>query len=97
MNTDHIIINVPEGEARCLHCADYHSLSVVPAKRFLAIVRGFLIMHEQCPRPVEPSRQVDLFDAQARANPEPSGKCGLCGKTEQLRFYETGLMMVCGP
>lgn len=66
MNTEHILSEGPL-PMRCKHCGFGISTNPgAPLDRIADSVRGFLIMHRRCEKPLEPSEQVELFDALAK-------------------------------
>lgn len=46
----------------CAHCRATDALASCPAEHLIDAVRGFLLRHKRCERPMEPSKQVELFD-----------------------------------
>lgn len=68
----------------CAHCRATDALASVPADHLVDAVRGFLLRHRRCEKPLEPSKQVELFQALSSANPE-SHPCnpGIDGSTEE--------------
>jgi hypothetical protein len=63
MNTDHV--QCYTCEVSCNHCGLAPTLDAMSAVALIDVVRGFLLMHRRCHKPVEPSKQVELFDALA--------------------------------
>lgn len=60
-NTDHVTVSFDSGEIRCGHCADYHTPNCeIPASVLVERLRGFILMHRLCPKPVAPSPQLPL-------------------------------------
>jgi hypothetical protein len=77
MNTDHV--QCYTCEVSCNHCGLAPTLDAMSAVALIDVVRGFLLMHRRCEKPLEPSRQVDLFDELAAKEPElVAPKC--CGQ-----------------
>lgn len=63
MNTDHV--QCYTCEVSCNFCGLAPTLDAMSAVALIDVVRGFLLMHRRCEKPVEPSKQVELFDALA--------------------------------
>jgi hypothetical protein len=67
--TPHITLD-PNGTGAlyCQHCAELYPPSLpCTVERWIDQCRGFVLMHKHCPKPQEPSKQVELFDELARA------------------------------
>lgn len=61
---DHVIMDGKD--FHCLHCDERHSPSwPMPLDVFVDKGRGFMVMHRNCVKKPEPSRQVDLPNADA--------------------------------
>jgi hypothetical protein len=74
MNTTHIAASTSL-TMNCEHCR--MTQSTIPGAtldRLADSVRGFLIMHRRCEKPVEPSKQVELFDELAAKEPVLPGR-----------------------
>lgn len=52
-------------ELNCVHCGLSPTLDAMSAVALVDVVRGFLLMHRRCEKPLESSKQVELFDALA--------------------------------
>lgn len=59
MNADHVFS--PKCEVSCFNCGALVELRPMPVAALSDAVRGFLLMHRRCEKPVEPSKQVALF------------------------------------
>lgn len=76
--TPHITLD-PNGSGAlyCHHCVSLHPpTGAIPVERWIDECKGFLLMHKHCEKPLEPKRQVELFDELAKR--EPAAKC--CGQ-----------------
>lgn len=70
--TPHITLD-PNGTGAlyCQHCAELYPPSLpCTVERWIDQCRGFVLMHKHCPKPLEPSKQVELFDELAKREPE---------------------------
>lgn len=63
MDTDHVWGY--SCELSCVNCGQSPKLDAMSAVALVDVIRGFLLMHRRCEKPVEPSKQVELFDALA--------------------------------
>lgn len=72
MNTDHAKCNTCELD--CSHCGSTQTLAPIPVACLVDVVRGFLLMHRRCEKPIEPSKQVELFGAPAQSGPVLPGR-----------------------
>ncbi len=62
--TPHITLD-PNGTGAlyCQHCAELYPPSLpCTVERWIDQCRGFVLMHKHCPKPLESSKQVELFD-----------------------------------
>jgi len=59
MNTEHVTATI---EAFCKHCRGEDNVISLPAACSMDVLRAFLLRHRRCEKPVEPSKQVELFD-----------------------------------
>jgi hypothetical protein len=78
--TPHITLD-PNGTGAlyCQHCAELYPPSLpCTVERWIDQCRGFVLMHKHCPKPLEPSKQVELFDELAKKD-VPRAMCGECG------------------
>lgn len=77
-NTDHVVIHDEvDGlfELKCEHCADFHHPRLpIPALLLSERIRGFVLMHRLCPKPVPPSPQLPLPGTDSP--PKPCRDCG---------------------
>jgi hypothetical protein len=77
--TPHVVVEAGDS-FRCLHCGERHVPRLpMPIKTHGLVAKGFALMHESCPKPVEPSKQTELFDALAKSEPEKSNGHGRPG------------------
>ncbi len=66
--TPHITLD-PNGTGAlyCQHCAELYPPSLpCTVERWIDQCRGFVLMHKHCPKPLEPSKQAELFDELAK-------------------------------
>lgn len=63
MNTEHVTATI---EAFCKHCGKEDSVISIAAVDATDVLRAFLIRHRRCEKPMEPSKQVQLFDEQLK-------------------------------
>jgi hypothetical protein len=74
--TPHITLD-PNGTGAlyCQHCAELYPPSLpCTVERWIDQCRGFVLMHKHCPKPLEPSKQVQLFDELAKREPVLKGR-----------------------
>lgn len=72
MNTEHAKCDTCE--VSCDHCGSTQTLAPMPVACLVDVVRGFLLMHRRCEKPVEPSPQLPLpgTEAAPRSYSEPA-------------------------
>jgi hypothetical protein len=68
MNTDHV--QCYTCELSCNNCGLAPTFEPMPAATLSDVIRGFLLMHRRCEKPVEPSKQVEIFDRLAAKEPD---------------------------
>lgn len=73
--TAHIVVDdANPGALFCRHCSDLYAPDLpISIERYLNACRGFVLMHKLCPKPEEPSRQLDL----------PHTREGIDGSTDE--------------
>lgn len=93
MNTDHV--QCYTCEVSCNHCGLAPTLDAMSAVALIDVVRGFLLMHRRCEKPVEPSKQVELFDALAAKeaeNPNSFGRPGHATYVATVTSFGAGIV-----
>jgi hypothetical protein len=78
--TPHITLD-PNGTGAlyCQHCAELYPPALpCTVERWIDQCRGFVLMHKHCPKPQEPSKQVELFDELAKKEREVPIICARC-------------------
>jgi hypothetical protein len=92
--TPHVVVETGDS-FRCLHCGARHVPRLpMPIKNHGLVAKGFALMHESCPKPVEPSKQVQLFDALAKSEPENPNGFGRPGHATYVDPATFGLVEV---
>ena len=58
---DYVFFSSKTQAFECHHCGGQHAPTLpMPIDQFVSMGKGFVLMHKHCPKPVEPSRQIEL-------------------------------------